>query len=294
MKSSGPAVARYASKNELVALIRQVIPTVVATGFHLVPISGLSSENWRICTSQGDWLARPQLLAGLQIGTDRQREFVILRQMAAHGLSPRPLCWQQGWLIIEWLSGHIATQETFIDAVNDGSLAVSLARLHQQAGYGFPLDLKTRFVRHWQLMDPGRRSPTLLKRHQMFQHRRLPEGGIFAPLHLDIHAGNLLQKQDQWWFIDWEYAADGDIALEVAGLFRANDLNEASQQRFLDAYCHQWPGLCPDVLGHRVYQWLPWVDFMILMWYEVRWQQTHQKSFLQAADAMRLRLGITP
>ena len=37
-----------------------------------------------------------------------------------------------------------------------------------------------------------------------------------SPLHMDVHAGNLVHSASGLKLIDWEYAGDGDIALELA------------------------------------------------------------------------------
>ena len=37
-----------------------------------------------------------------------------------------------------------------------------------------------------------------------------------ALLHMDIHGGNVIRHRDSLQLIDWEYASDGDVALELA------------------------------------------------------------------------------
>ncbi|WP_304163123.1 phosphotransferase [Lonsdalea britannica] len=279
------------SQSALLALLEQQKPASTA-GFCLSEVRGLSAESWRAHTPEGDWLARQQTREGAQLGGDRRREFRVLRQLSATGLAPQPvgLCGQ--WLLVEWLDGSVATESQFADLLCNGGLAARLAALHHQPRYGFPLPLKALLARHWQNMAPARRTPTLLRHLKRWLSQPLPPEFILAPLHLDVHPGNLVQQAQNWRLIDWEYAADGDIALELAALFRANTISPERQQRFLAEYCRQWSGLSPQLLSERVQQWLPWVDFLMLMWYEVRWQQTRQTIFLQAATPLRLQLGL--
>ncbi|OSM99452.1 MULTISPECIES: phosphotransferase [Lonsdalea] len=279
------------TQSALLALLKRQKPASTA-GFCLSEVRGLSAESWRVHTPEGDWLARKQSRDVAQLGGDRRREFRVLRQLSVCGLAPKPigLCGQ--WLLVEWLDGSVATESQFADLVRNGELAARLAVLHHQPRYGFPLPLKALLARHWQTMSPDRRVPKLLHHLKSWLSRPLPPASILAPLHLDVHPDNLVHHSQNWRLIDWEYAADGDIALELAALFRANALAPERQQRFLADYCRQWPGMSPRLLSVRIQQWLPWVDFLMLMWYEVRWQQTRQTTFLQAATPLRLKLGL--
>ncbi|MFP1960242.1 phosphotransferase [Lonsdalea quercina] len=279
------------SQSALLALIERQKPASTA-GFCLSEVRGLSSESRRVHTPEGDWLARGQSRDGAQLGGNRRREFRILRQLSQAGLAPRPVDLRSEWLLVEWLDGTVATDAQFAELLQNGELAAQLAALHHQPGYGFPLPLKALLARHWQNMSPARRTPNLLRHLKRLLGRPLPPTLILAPLHLDVHPGNLVHHAQTWRLIDWEYAADGDIALELAALFRANALAAERQQQFLDDYCRDWPGMSSRLLSERITQWLPWVDFLMLMWYEVRWQQTRQTTFLQAATPLRLKLGL--
>lgn len=283
----------YNSKQQIADLIGKHFPAAESAGFHLAPISGFSSESWRIHAPGLDVLARPQSLSGRLSGTDRQREFHLLRQMALIGLAPRPLLWHDGWLIVEWVDGRVATASEFSALLRNGELARCLARIHQQPCSGYPLALKPLFARHWQMMDARRRSPALLRLHRHFQQKAPPKPLAIAPLHLDVHAENLLLTDEKIMFIDWEYAADGDIALEMAFIIRANQLDSGMQRRFLQTYQQQRPGFSLACLQQRTAQWLPWVDYLMVMWYEIRWQQTRQETFLRALAPLRRQLGIS-
>ncbi|EHD21048.1 MULTISPECIES: phosphotransferase [Brenneria] len=279
-------------EQRLTAVISKHFPAAESAGFHISPVGGLSSESWRISSEQFNGLARPQSASGRLSGSDRQREFRLLRQMAGVGLAPRPLLWRDGWLIIEWAAGRAATQAEFSAALSDGELAGYLAHIHQRPPSGYPLALKPLFVRHWQQMDRRRRSPALLRLHRHFQRRALPKPLAIAPLHLDVHADNLLLTDKRMMLIDWEYAADGDIALELAFIVRANQLDGETQLRFLQRYHQRRPGFSVARLQRHTAQWLPWVDYLVLMWFEIRWRQTRQERFLQALAPLRQRLGI--
>lgn len=46
-------------------------------------------------------------------------------------------------------------------------------------------------------------------------------------------------------------------------------------------------------LQQHVEQWLPRVDYMAWLWYEVRWQQSKQNSFRETANLLlsQLKMG---
>ncbi|MEC5341148.1 thiamine kinase [Brenneria populi] len=283
---------RYNSKQQIADIIGKHVPAAQSAGFHFEPVSGLSSESWRVRAPGFDGLARPQSASARLSGADRQREFRLLRQMAAVGLAPRPLLWEDGWLIVEWAAGRVATGTEFAALLNNGELARCLARIHQRPRSGYPLALKPLFALYWQRMDPRRRSPALLRLHHHFQREAQPKPLAVAPLHLDVHAENLLLTGEKIMLIDWEYAADGDIALEMAFIARANQLDAETQRRFLQSYQRLRPGFSCAGLRRQSERWLPWVDYLVLMWYEIRWRQTRQDKFLRALAPLRRRLGI--
>lgn len=60
---------------------------------------------------------------------------------------------------------------------------------------------------------------------------------------MDIHPGNLITSAAGLLLIDWEYAADGDVALDIAALFRSNGWASVQQQCFLQHTMAAWlPG----------------------------------------------------
>ncbi len=47
-------------------------------------------------------------------------------------------------------------------------------------------------------------------------------------------------------------------------------------------------------LQAQVHRWLPWVDYLMLLWFEVRWQQSGDAEFLRWGAAVRRRLCLSP
>ncbi|KFX07861.1 thiamine kinase [Pectobacterium betavasculorum] len=279
-------------QQQLTATIQKHFPALEMADIRFELIGGLSSKSWRIHGAGIEWLARRQSSAERKMGVDRQRECALLRKMSAIGLAPHPLLWRDGWLIVEWVPGRIATTDEFLMMLANGEVASILSQLHRQPLSGYPLDLKTLFAQHWQLMDPHRRSPALLRAHHHFQRAALPTSMALAPLHLDVHAENLLITQQGTMLIDWEYASDGDIAFELAFIVRASQMDSVAQTYFLQSYQRHRRGFSVSRLQQQVKQWFPWVDYLVLMWFEIRWQQTKNPEFLAEIPTLRHRLKL--
>ncbi|CRG52225.1 MULTISPECIES: thiamine kinase [Yersinia pseudotuberculosis complex] len=280
--------------SSLSALIANINPAVKTADCHISPVSGLTGESWRITGPGIDWLAREQSPQKSQLGVNRRRERKFLQHIAGRGLSPAVIAANQRWLVVNWLEGDVVTNEQFIPLVNHGQLARLLARLHHLPTSGYRLDLRAQIARYGALIDPTRRSPGGVRLQHDFLRRPLPAITKIAPLHMDIHPGNLLTTPVGLKLIDWEYAADGDIALEIAALFRGNHWSTLQQQAFLQDYCNNEHGY-HDIarLSRQIQQWLPWVDYLMLMWFEVRWQQTTDPIFLAWAAPLRQRFNLS-
>ncbi|NDL61906.1 thiamine kinase [Acerihabitans arboris] len=281
------------SRLSLDELLTQVLPQADAAGCLVEPVDGLTGASWRIRAAGVDWLAREASPSKQLLGVDRRREFRLLRRLPAGTPAPAPRTNRAQWLLVDWLPGETLPEAGWQAEMAGGALAALLAQLHRGPRYGYPIALRARYAAYWQASDPSRRCPAWLRLQQRFMRAKMPSTLSLAPLHMDIHPGNVLRGRDGGLrLIDWEYAGDGDIALELAALFRGNGLDGRRQAGFLLAYQARSPGYAQDVLRRRIAAWAPWVDYLMLMWYEVRWRQTRQRQFLQYAAPLRRNLGL--
>ncbi|XBS71211.1 phosphotransferase [Acerihabitans sp. KWT182] len=219
--------------SDLAAALSRRLPSAALTDCRMERVSGLTGESWRIRTAESDWLARRMTTHKRMLGVDAAREYRILRRLSASGLAPRPVALISRWLLVEWTAGESLSPAQWLDCLDSGALARRLVQLHRLPRYGYPLELHSRFEAYWQLTDPARRTPAWLRLHRMFMASSLPRPLKIAPLHMDVHADNLIRDSRQAMrFIDWEYAADGDFALELAALFRGNEMSSGQQRVF--------------------------------------------------------------
>lgn len=272
-------------------LIENELPAVKTAGCRFSPVQGLTGESWRIEGEGVQLLARRQSREKSALGVSRRREARVLRR-SGKGIGPQVLAQNNQWIILQWLDGDVVTEATFSRLNEHGDLAALMAGLHRQPPSGYPLDLHQQFARYWQQLDRRRVTPAWLRLHQRFQHRRTPTPLKLAPLHMDIHPGNAIARGESLRLIDWEYAADGDIALDIAALFCGNAWSPARRLRFLQHYARIGYADLP-LLSAQVQRWLPWVDYLMLLWFEVRWQQTGDPEFLRWGAVLHRRFCLT-
>lgn len=111
-----------------------------------------------------------------------------------------------------------------------------------------------------------------------------PQALRLAPLHMDVHAGNIVHTTAGEKLIDWEYAGDGDVALELAAVWMPD---EASREQLITAYARN-ANINSLTLARQVARWRPWVLMLMAGWFEMRLQQTGDKQFIALAnDAWR-------
>ncbi|MEO3988519.1 thiamine kinase [Pseudocitrobacter cyperus] len=208
-------------------------------------------------------------------------EFHFLRQYHALSrlparLAPKPLFYTPGWMLVEFLAGEVKSV-----LPPPRQLASLLYYLHQQPRFGWRISLLPLLEGYWAQCDPARRTPFWLRVLRRLRAQGEPQPLRLAPLHMDVHAGNIVHTRSGLRLIDWEYAGDGDIALELASVWMA----DAQQRRNLsDAYA-QCANIAPAMLWQHILRWRPWVLMLMAGWYECRWQQTGDKQFITQADA---------
>lgn len=204
-------------------------------------------------------------------------DFHFLRQYRAlhalpASLAPRPLGYFSGWMAVEYLEGAIPSTLPDADAT-----AALLYHLHQQKPFGWRVALLPLLERYWQGASPARRTPRWLRLLKKLRKRGEPQPLRLVPLHMDIHAGNIIDTPAGLRLIDWEYAADGDIALELAAVWVED------KTALIAAYAKQ-AHLDKTLLIRQIGRWQPWTQMLMTTWYEYRWQQTGDQQFITLAD----------
>jgi thiamine kinase len=281
---------RINTKATLDAWVQKHLPADYSAGCVFTAVEGLSSESWRIKAASGDLLARLQSTEKRQLGIDRRRENRLLRHLASLPVGPGVRSWAEPWLVVDWIAGETLETANFFDLASQQALATLLANLHSVRPCGETLDIKRRLADYWQRVDRRRVTPTWLRLHKRFLRHRPPRTVKIVIAHMDIHPQNWVNSQQGARLIDWEYAVSADIGLEFAALFGGNAYSQAQRLALLQEYCRR--GGYADVarLERQTRRWQPWLEYLMLMWFEVRWQQTADARYLDWAQPLRRQL----
>ncbi|MBD1226280.1 phosphotransferase [Xenorhabdus griffiniae] len=281
----------------LLRVLCQLWPDIPAGSWEIRPLTGLTQGSYSIANTVTNevcqMVGRVQTPHSEMLGVDRQRENRILRRLSSIGIAPKVVSMHGTWLLLEWLTGAKVKPETLGQSALQQPLAQLLALLHNYSPLGYPFQLKKQIAFQWQQIDRKRLSPRWLRLHKFFITRRMPAALKIAPAHMDVHPDNLLMTEKGLKLIDWEYAADVDIGFSLAVLFKGNQWDEVQQKTFLEYYCAQASGYSDiHLLQQQIKRWEPWVSYMMLMWYEVRWQQTREQQFLSLVHPLRQAFNL--
>lgn len=202
------------------------------------------------------------------------RQYRLLRRLPA-SIAPRPRLFTGEWMAVDYLPGEVCAW-----LPHAGVLVPLLYDLHRQPLFGWRITLLPLLEGYWQQSASSRRTPFWLRQLKQLRQQKEPVPLRLAPLHMDVHAGNLVQSASGLRLIDWEYAGDGDIALELAAIWTKN---EAERQELVNHYAQQ-AAINPAQLWRQVRRWRPWVLMLMAGWYECRWQQTGEQHFITLAN----------
>ncbi|PKH26331.1 thiamine kinase [Enterobacterales bacterium CwR94] len=263
--------------NRLIQILAQHQPAALAAGSFL-PQQGLSGQTLIVGEGHAKAVARAEPHLSMP-WVSRRREYAILKQLQGQGLGPTPVVWASPWLVVEHLPGNaLSAAET---GEHIAEVADLLARLHHQPLCGQRISMTDLLAQYWQRCQTH--SPQWLRRWRRLQRQGEPKPLRLALLHMDVHGGNVIATAQGLRLIDWEYAGDGDIALELAAASLMTPLRPAQQQRLIERYA-QCCALSPERLARQVQRWKPWLRLLMACWYQLRAEQT-QDAELQALAA---------
>ncbi len=261
------------------ALIARYLPAADAAG--VISVAGLSGGSLRVTLTDCRLAARQAPTTAMP-GVSLARQYRAMKRLQRTGIGPRPWLLADGWLLSEWIEGEQhATYPPF------PAVAGLLYDLHHQPLYGWRISLSGLLEHYWLAAHPARRSPGWLRWLKRLRRRGEPAPLRLAPLHMDIHPGNLIHQGGRLRLIDWEYAGDGDVALELAAILSGIRADQGAQ---LVAHYAALAHLDPGLLARQTVRWRPWVSALMASWYECRWRQTGQQQFIQLADDAWRRL----
>ncbi|QKJ86787.1 Thiamine kinase [Paramixta manurensis] len=271
----------YKTDPVLRRLIAQHHPAASAAGSFL-PQAGLTGLTLKVSLAGQHWLARREAPSVVPF-VNRRREQRILQRLAPAGLGPRVYGYTAPWLLLEWLDGETLSAAALTARLPE--LVALIGQLHHQPLSGYRLHLLPLLETYWQLCR--QRSVGWLRALRTLRRQGEPRPLRLAPLHMDIHAGNVVDNQHRLQLIDWEYAADGDIALELMALCLSNALTDAQCTAVVHQYARD-NQLAVEALRRQMTRWRPWLRVLIASWYQLRAEQSGDMTMISyAAEAWR-------
>lgn len=285
----------------LLSVLRKLFPTLSLKQWKISALAGLGGGTFRLQYAKIDWVARYYGAEKTALFVRARKEYAILKQLSGFDIAPQIATQYGEWFFLHWQEGQHLTHHQLFGA-HFAQLAQKMAFLHQQKPFGYPLNLQHELFVYWYGIDKKRLSPKWLRLQHHFLSQPRRNLIKYAPAHMDLHPENILLSHSGIKFIDWEYAADIDTADSLMTFFATNQLENAQQTEFLHYYCSynhhgyqqdEMSSYSIEQLKKRILSREPFIFYMMLMWYEVRWQQTKDELFLIMSESLRRYFNLT-
>lgn len=243
---------------------------------------GHTNRCWRLDTARGRYWLRLGCAHPGRLGIDRRQELEAHRLAADAGLAPaiRFALPERGLLVLDWLDEPDWRQRSDPDLAG---LMARVATLHRLPATLPVLDLRQRMQHYLGRLTAV--PPALAACLPRFDEPAL--NPAFTPVfcHHDLTAGNLLGERP--WLLDWEYAALGDAAFELAVIADGFGLDPAASAAMLAHYRAGGGELDPARLAAR----LCWVHLLTALWAAVQYQYLGTPSYLALQQGAEARLA---
>ncbi|MHA7878998.1 MAG: phosphotransferase [Saccharospirillum sp.] len=230
---------------------------------------GLCNRLYRLHSHEGAFALRVNHPGSAQLGVDRVLEQRVLAAIAGQDWSPEVLECASGWLLSRWVDGVTPARGERVDLPH---LTTLMQSVHTVEVEGPVLNMA---VRLQALLDAGPAwpEPALEGVQALLAAYRLPD--TLCLCHHDWHPGNVLVQGERWVLLDWEYAALGDPAMDVAAAWAGFDLSSDQAEALADALTidtarlHQakammeaialaWHGVWPDLAAANLDSPMAW------------------------------------
>lgn len=274
---------------------------------------GLTNRCWKLTlfhpsiNHSKEYVWRPFSISTQVFGIERQHEYQLLSLIADTELAPKPLqlvvsaepsaekpTQQVIGLVVEWLSGVEATT-----AFSNQTLCQLQAKVHQLPLPWWRLDVHQRAKHYWQHLHVEHKTSSLFSIYHFFQSQPLPVAFDDCCCHFDLGRYNVIVPSTdddsitRAKIIDWEYAAAGDPSLDLAMTIIANALDI---EQAVNDYCDYRVLINDETVFNKqqwltaVIAWLPWCQYLALLWYLVGYDLWQQPEYLQQALQLQQQL----
>lgn len=242
------------------------------------PITGgLVNHCFQLQLADERCFLREGVLHAEALGIDRYRELYLLRHTLASALSPELLYAEPetGLLVTRWVDSIAESLGYWHSDEGIQVLARLFVTIHSPlpcSGHlAMTLDLGNQLRFYLARICVRRSEQTMFANKALALLGRLPPSRPVL-CHNDLNPGNILHRGR--WVVDWEYAAFGDPAFDIATACRAFDLSLQQRNSLLKEY-HLHGGTCQQ---DRLTAMLLVADVVHLLWLAV------YRQYKKAAD----------
>lgn len=264
-----------------------MLPSIFASAKKTLLGQGLTNRAYCLELGNQRYFFREGIAEPERLFIDRQQELRILRIAEAAGLIPEIHYHSSDGqeLVMDWCHEPVWSPDYFASEAGIYQLARLTARIHALNVTLKVLDLADYLQR---FVDDLPSLPAEILHWVSSLQAMLRQCPSFSPVvcHNDISPANLLGGKP--YLIDWEYAAMGDPAFELAGICRAGQYDDQQLLNLVESYQHAG-GSCS---AERVRRMLSVVDLIGLLWCEKimqmksdqRHDALHQQLYLSVMD----------
>jgi thiamine kinase-like enzyme len=204
---------------------------------------GLTNRNYRVVTTDGDYVVRWSGSDATLLGIDRDAEHANTRAAFEAGVGApvhdyRP---DLGVLVIGYLTGTSLENDSFADPGVLRRAAAACRRLHAGPRFTDEFDMFARQAAYLRTVrEQGFPLPPGYEDHAdawtAVQRVVGARPRITVPCNNDLLAGNFIDDGEQVWLIDYEYSGNNDVAFELGNTCTECEFPPERVDAYAEAY----------------------------------------------------------
>jgi thiamine kinase-like enzyme len=227
----------------IAAVVRET-PAFAATPYTATRLpGGLTNSNYQLSAANRQAVVRLSSPQSALLAIDRDAEHANARSAAAAGVGPAVLGYfpDVGALIIDWVEGRTFAAGDLDDSAALAQVAATCHQLHSGPRFLGDFDMFALQRRYLDLvMTSGFRLPNGYLDYMPTVNAMRDAVATLAeptvPCHNDLLAANIMVSESQMWFIDFEYAGNGDPCFELGNIASESHLSVERLAELVAAY----------------------------------------------------------
>jgi thiamine kinase-like enzyme len=205
---------------------------------------GLTNRNYRVHAADGRLMVvRLSSAQSAMLTISRDDEYANVLAAASAGVAPAVLAYlpELGALVIEWIVGRTFTAADLDDSAMLTQVAATCRQLHGGPRFASDFDMFALARRYLdQVISQGFRLPDgyvdFMPAVTTIRGAMSVRAEATVPCHNDLLPANIMADDSQLWFIDYEYAGNGEPSFELGNLCSEAHLGSERLAELVTAY----------------------------------------------------------